>query len=666
MFGSRAHNSRGRSRRPQSPLLDGGSWVYLLALIVPLFTYDLSLKLVRILARPQDPELYGVLQLLRSDVMFALGYATLWVGIFIVARHGAWRRIATASFHIASVLIAALSTATHFYYQDTGSSLSLELILYYLSAPGEIRSVVASRVEPALVAFGLLVLLYAVLGPWLLTRALDRGVPSAPLRRDSARTPWLGLAAAIMAAGGLFLFSFPANPQATGASESFIRAPLVNLVSGEIEEASYERQVDIDAEAVRQSLPDEASLARTPSTGKRNVVLIQLESTRARSVTPYESVTPSGEDGTSGEDGAGPEITPFLDRLARQSLVAENAYAAVPHTTNSLAAINCGIYPPSTPRATDGLAEDVPSRCMPKLLEEQGYNTAFFQSATENFESRRAVVNNFGYEDFFPLESMDKEGYERANYFSYEDDIMLEPSRRWLQQNKDQPFMATYLTGTAHDDYGVPSRYGMKNFSEDPLLNRYQNTVRYQDFFVKNLIQQYKQAGEFENTVFVITGDHGEAFGEHGRFQHDKVPYEEGVRIPIMILDPQRQDWTNGGARVDEPANQLNLLPSVMGLLGYRIEGGEYPGEALWNLAEDRTLNFSCWGTRECLASLEGDMKYIYNYGDRPDELYDLSRDPLEQNNLLAEASTSERQQADNRREELLTWRAKLEAIYGG
>ena len=137
------------------------------------------------------------------------------------------------------------------------------------------------------------------------------------------------------------------------------------------------------------------------------------------------------------------------------------------------------------------------------------------------------------------------------------------------------------------------------------------------------------------------------------------------MKIPIMIHDPQNPNWLNGGARVDELANQLNLLPSITGLLGYRVEGGEYPSEPLWNLAQDRTLNFSCWGTRDCAASLQKDMKYIYNYDDRPDELYDLSRDPLEQNNLLAEPSDDERRMADDRRERLLTWQAKVEAAYG-
>ena len=48
---------------------------------------------------------------------------------------------------------------------------------------------------------------------------------------------------------------------------------------------------------------------------------------------------------------------------------------------------------------------------------------------------------------------MDKKGFAMTNYVSYEDDIMLGPSRAWLDENKDEPFMAQYLTGTGHDDY---------------------------------------------------------------------------------------------------------------------------------------------------------------------------------------------------------------------
>jgi arylsulfatase A-like enzyme len=71
---------------------------------------------------------------------------------------------------------------------------------------------------------------------------------------------------------------------------------------------------------------------------------------------------------------------------------------------------------------------------------------------------------------------------------------------------------------------------------------------------------------------------------------------------------------------------------------------------------------FSCWSAEQCLVSLKGTEKYIYNYDNRPDEFYDLQEDPLEQENLA-----SERQEdVEERRSELLAWRSRIDAVYRG
>src|SRR5215211_9127779 len=62
---------------------------------------------------------------------------------------------------------------------------------------------------------------------------------------------------------------------------------------------------------------------------------------------------------------------------------------------------------------------------------------------------------------------------QRSNYFGYEDDIMLQPSRDWLEQHKDGPFLATYLGVTGHHQYLPIDRYGRKDYSTFPPLNNY-------------------------------------------------------------------------------------------------------------------------------------------------------------------------------------------------
>jgi arylsulfatase A-like enzyme len=378
-------------------------------------------------------------------------------------------------------------------------------------------------------------------------------------------------------------------------------------------------------------------------------VIIQLESVRARSVTPYNEEL---------------ETTPYLDELASQSLLAERAYTTLPHTSKAITSINCGVDPNLTQIITESFPGGVPAQCLPGLLKEQGYNSAFFQSATEEFEDRRGLVDNFGYEEFFPLEAMvadwkgGTEEFQEANYFGLEDDVMLEPSKNWLEKNGDSPFLATYLTVTPHHQYLAPDTYGIEEFAEDDTLNDYLNSVRYEDHFVENVIQQYKDLGLYEDTIFVIVGDHGEGFEEHGRSQHDDVIYEEGLHVPLIVHDPQRFE---DGERVENLTNHLDILPTVADLLGFGIEGGKYPGRSMLEpIPDDRTLFVSCYHDDRCLASIRGDSKFIHHYGNQPDELFDLSEDPLERDSLADEQPD----EVEKRRNEVLLWREKVDENY--
>ena len=381
---------------------------------------------------------------------------------------------------------------------------------------------------------------------------------------------------------------------------------------------------------------------------KRNVVMIMLESTRARSVTPYN------------EDL---KTTPFLDDFAKKSLLAERAHTIIPHTTKALVSAECGIQSHLTREITEAEPGGIPARCMADLLKEQGYKTAFFQPGGVDWENRTQLVENFGYEELISLEDMNPEGFEQANYFGYEDAIMYGPIRSWLEENSDKPFLNTYKTLTPHHPYLAPDRYGIKNFSKKDDLNRYLNSVRYVDFFIKNIIEMYKEMGLYEDTIFVIYGDHGEGFEEHGRTQHDNVIWEEGLQVPLIIHDPQRFE---NGKRVKELANLTDILPTVFDLLGYEVKGGDYPGYSLLALPENRTLKSSCWYDDKCLASLNGDEKYIYHYkGEQPkgtkrEQFFDLSKDPLEKNNL----AKSHQKELKQRKRELFEWKAENERLY--
>jgi arylsulfatase A-like enzyme len=588
---------------------------------------------------------------MQSDLFFMLGYVVLWVALFAGIRTGVFRRILIGLFHVLSICITVITTIAYQYFKATGSTLDSATLMLGLSSFHEISGLIASEVSVHILVLVFGLLLYAVLGPpivssiavrrWGSSRAITQGTIHSSRRRSLHK-----LVVGLM---GPALFSFSLLPSvgSTDASKSFARAPFMNVVLSAIKVPQSDDQGEIATEIPDVRMPSAAHLLPTDATTRRNVVLIFLESTRADATTPYNKQLAT---------------TPFMDDLAQRSLLVDQAYAIIPHTHNALTAINCGIYPPLDSSKTRLLAipSTLPDICLPHLLREQGYNTVFFKSTVKDFENSQQIIENLGYEDFYSLDDMDTEGFEPTNYFGYEDEIMLEPSREWHEAHRDAPFLAAYLTSAPHHDYLAPQkRYGRVAFSDNDVVNRYLNSVRNQDFFLKHLFEQYRELGLYDDTIFILLGDHGQGFGEHGRNGHDNAIYQEGLRVPLLIHDPQRFQQ---GARLEDPVHQLDILPTVADLLGYDIQGGPYSGSSLLQpLPTDRTLLFSCAGDHGCMASLKGTEKYIYHFDDRPDELFDLATDPAEQINVAGERSPDELQK---RRSELVAWRAQVRSLY--
>ncbi len=617
-------------------------WIYLLSLLAPLVAYNIALKILRVFTQVDLPGPLGFLDQIRSDVLFNVGFAALWVGLFAVVRSGILRGFLTFLFHFSCILMMVLTTSSHFYFQTTGSPLDYTMISLTFSSFGEIQGVIASEMNSLHWLLISLVLFYGVAGPAVVTR-LARGDWHVPAwTRGSAMAGGYGGAVAVCLASGLFVV-LSALPSVTGASSNFSRDAVVNLVMTEVASASID-QARISSTVSTEDLPTDASLAATEDTEKRNVVFVFLESVRAGATTPYNPNL---------------DTTPFMDELSKESLMAENAYAVVPHTSKSMVAATCGVEPPLDTVMTESEPGAIPAKCLPELLGEQGYESAFFQSATENFERRPQLIENFGYDEFHPLETMPREGFEEVNYFGYEDDVMLEPSREWLEENRDGPFMASYLTVTSHHDYNVPSDFETKEYVDDPLTNKYMNTVAYQDAFLEKLFQQYKDMGLYEDTVFVVMADHGEGFGEHELFQHDNTIYNEGIKIPLFIHDPRR---FQGGEKIEAPVQNISVLQTTADLLGFDIEKDNYRGQSLVDRpVEEKPLKVSCWTENRCMSLIDGDGKYIYHFSNKAEESFDLAEDPLEKNNVVDEKNDEE---VREKRYELLEWQARVRAMY--
>jgi lipoteichoic acid synthase len=653
-------------------LLTRQDWVYLLGLLVPFVVYNLALKAASMLS---VPGLTLNLNLILSDIFFNLGYVLFWIGLFAATCRSkrSQHRVVVFLFHAATILVMLVTTCAYLYFQETGATLEYGTIAEWTTMFDEIEPVL-QRVPLMVWILLAITLFYAILGSLLLTRAVEwwRGWPGTS---PPVQTPKISFLISL----GLLLLALGFGAQSVlTATTALARDPFVNVVMTGVEEATAETEAEETPTEEEASIetkvgepPTEednssavltaghpaghASLAQTSQTEKRNVVLVHLESTRARSVTPYN------------EDL---NTTPFLNELTKSSLLAERAYVgSIPRSLMSNISVNCGIQPP--PRQDLYEPDSMPVPCLAGLLGDQGYSTALFSSNADDYGN--SATTNWGYEKVsappdpaVPAQywdmNMDTEKFMNTSHYGYEEDIMLKPSEQWLKERRGEPFLAEYLMNTGHDEYRcLDTRYGSENFSEDDLLNHYLNCLRLQDIFLQNLFQQYQDLGLYDNTIFVLFGDHGEGFGEHGRFLHGDTIWEEGLKVPLVIHAP---GWFEDGKRVEGLSNYTDVLPTVLEMLGYEVKDGEYPGYSLLHeLPEDRTLMFSCISHRECMASINGDEKYIYHYDNQPEEVFNLSEDPLEEHNLADEYSQEE---LDRRRKDLFQWLSRIDAEYGG
>ena len=168
----------------------------------------------------------------------------------------------------------------------------------------------------------------------------------------------------------------------------------------------------------------------------------------------------------------------------------------------------------------------------------------------------------------------------------------------------------------------------------------YLGSIAYLDDCVGELLAVLKETGLHQNTVVVLTTDHGEMLGEHGLW-YKKSFFEEACRIPLVISHPQFD-----ARRVDANVSLLDLLPTLLEIAGDQGQTSlvePVAGHSLWGLV---TASSADWGhpvfaenlaegaTTPLLMAKQGQVKYVYSEVD-PHQLYDLANDPHEQSNQI-------------------------------
>ena len=589
---------------------------------VPLALTLLAFRIEKVLSLDPGVSTLDWVKLLAPELGFVLLLESIWVGVSALL--GPRRdRLLRTGFLVLHLLLYAALLVEHQFFLETGAILRLGVFVYTLRNISDVHGVVSTGANTTFLVRAALVLLSMALA-WRLD-------PGAHWTRRRA-----GLSRRLLGPGGaalgilILLYARPDPQRFPFTSSALVDLSLPTGPRALTQLASLDRHEFYSSPRTTSPV-----LQRKP-----DVVLLILESTRS--------------DVLRDPDRPG-EHASFLDDLASRSVVFKNTYVGVAHTSKALVALLCGMYPSMQMQIVESSPDPLPLKCMPHLLRELGYRTKFMQTAKGDFENRHQLLENVGFEAWRTREHLTAPGFEKVGYFGLDEFAMLKPAVDWLAES-EQPALLTLLTVTTHHPYQIPGHPPPDK--RDDAYPHYRKAVEHVDRFVEAFYEELRNRGRLDDTVLIVVSDHGEAFGEHGLMQHDSVPYEEVVRVPLMLHGPQ---WL-GHARSDSGLrHQVDLLPTVLELLGASWEG-TLPGRSLLSSDGHPHVVSSCWYEEYCLSMRQGALKFVYHYGRRPTEVFDLQSDPGERRDIAARLP---REQLERAEEQMLRTRYASDLVYG-
>jgi arylsulfatase A-like enzyme len=386
-----------------------------------------------------------------------------------------------------------------------------------------------------------------------------------------------------------------------------------------------------------------------------NVLLIVLDTQRAANTSLY---------------GSARRTTPGLERLAESSVVFDRAIATTPWTLPSHASMFTGRL---NRELGTGFARPLDSRypTLAEALVSSGYTTAGFVSnlifTTDFYGLDRGFLR---YEDQprSPGMTLASSWLTRhairtlRSWVGNRQDLVRkraeDVNRRflnWLEAEDYRPFFVFLNYYDAHDPYLPPApfdtlyreiggRYhierdqdsGLYTTSElEELEAAYDAGIAYQDHHVGLLLDSLESRGIMEETLVLVTSDHGESFGEHGWVAHANSVHLTEVHVPLLIRPP---GGLSTGRRVEAAVSLRDLPATVLGVLG--LDQGPFPGHSLGAyLTQDAGVTDP--PSSPAVSELRGQWSSLidgaYHYLRGPDgeeELYDIGLDPLEEHDL--------------------------------
>ena len=325
--------------------------------------------------------------------------------------------------------------------------------------------------------------------------------------------------------------------------------------------------------------------------------------------------------------------TPTLDRIAQGGALFENAVAQVPLTPPSHASIFTGVNPPTHKvRDIGGFFLSPSTPTLASLLQAKGWDTAAFVSSAV-LKKRFGLDHGFTvYDDQMPRPGNAQQVLEDAERRAGD---TVDRAVQWLDSRTEKPFLPWVHLYDPHAPYDPPAP-----FREQYKGRLYDGEIAYADREVGRLMEAVHRRSAPDKTLVAVLSDHGESLGEHGEASHGVFLYDATLRIVFMLSGA----GVPAGVRLKPQARTIDLLPTILELTGVSAPAG-IEGASLAPLFSGKNAPTAVsyaetlyprinLGWAELRGVRTNEWKYIR--APKP-ELYDLSRDPRETDNVLAE-----------------------------
>ena len=327
------------------------------------------------------------------------------------------------------------------------------------------------------------------------------------------------------------------------------------------------------------TLEEYAASVDSESIRKKNVLLVVVESLRPDQLQSF---------------GGERDVMPNLDALAQESRRFSDHYAQASHSNYADICLLSSHYPLRSERThVYPRNPTYPRVLIYDLLKQLGWHTAIVSSQNESWGRMINYLQTGGLDHFFHSETYEGETYVPRNDDGFEDFLLggkrsgkiddrftISEAIRWIDSVDDgRPFFMYLNLQNSHLPYETPAdfprRFGPEKvdfvlrfggYPEEHLgvaKDLYSDSLAYVDFQLGRLLAHLRETGRLDDTIVVVTGDTGQAFGEHGFIAHANMVFEETVRVPLMVRAPGLAPGSD-----DRPAQHIDIPPTILDLLG--------------------------------------------------------------------------------------------------